>query len=174
MGMILVKCALLDLTVQWVLWVAASILQTEKFYDLAGSGTFIILTYLSYRWNGTSYHRQKIQSALITVWGLRLGLFLFFRVLKEGHDRRFNKVRTSPRQFFIYWTLQAVWIFITLLPTLILNTKGKDWPLGVRDYTGWTIWTLGFATEAIADQQKWNFKSDPDNVLCNQVDTHNT
>ncbi|XP_038642586.1 uncharacterized protein si:ch211-210c8.6 [Scyliorhinus canicula] len=164
MGAILLKCALLDLTIQWCLWGAASILQTEKFYDLAGSGTFIILTHLSYRWNSTSYSRQKIQSALITVWGLRLGLFLFFRVLKEGSDRRFNDVRTNPKQFFVYWTLQGVWIFITLLPTLILNTQEKDRPLCVRDYAAWTIWTLGFATEAIADQQKWNFKSDPDNV----------
>ncbi|XP_043538068.1 uncharacterized protein si:ch211-210c8.6 [Chiloscyllium plagiosum] len=71
MGSILVKCAMIDLTIQWVLWAAASILQTEKFYDLAGSGTFIFLTHLSYRWNGTSYHRQKIQSTLVTVWGLR-------------------------------------------------------------------------------------------------------
>ncbi|XP_060677062.1 uncharacterized protein si:ch211-210c8.6 isoform X2 [Hemiscyllium ocellatum] len=124
MGSILVKCAMIDLTIQWVLWAAASILQTEKFYDLAGSGTFIFLTHLSYRWNGTSYHRQKIQSTLVTVWGLRLGLFLFLRVLKEGRDRRFNEVRTSPKLFFVYWTLQ----------------------------------------ETIADQQKWNFKSHPDNV----------
>ncbi|XP_060677061.1 uncharacterized protein si:ch211-210c8.6 isoform X1 [Hemiscyllium ocellatum] len=164
MGSILVKCAMIDLTIQWVLWAAASILQTEKFYDLAGSGTFIFLTHLSYRWNGTSYHRQKIQSTLVTVWGLRLGLFLFLRVLKEGRDRRFNEVRTSPKLFFVYWTLQGIWIFVTLLPTLILNTRGKDRPLCVRDYTGWIIWVLGFVTETIADQQKWNFKSHPDNV----------
>ncbi|XP_078390801.1 uncharacterized protein LOC144672726 [Cetorhinus maximus] len=164
MGTILLTCAMLSFAIQWLLWAAASILQTEKFYDLAGSGTFIVLTHLSYRWNRTSYHRQKIQSALITVWGLRLGLFLFVRVLAEGHDRRFNEVRSNPRRFFLYWTLQGVWIFITLLPTLILNTQEKDQPLCVRDYTGWTIWTLGFAIEAVADQQKWNFRSDPNNV----------
>ncbi|XP_048474819.1 rac GTPase-activating protein 1-like [Rhincodon typus] len=161
MGSILVKCAMIDLTIQWVLWAAASILQTEKFYDLAGSGTFILLTHLSYRWSGTSYCRQKIQSTLVTVWGLR--------VLKEGRDRRFNEVRTSPKQFFVYWTLQGVWIFVTLLPTLILNTRGKDQPLCVRDYTGWIIWVLGFVIEAIADQQKWNFKNHPDNVRSSRV-----
>ncbi|XP_067881014.1 uncharacterized protein si:ch211-210c8.6 [Heterodontus francisci] len=164
MGTILVKCAVTDFTIQWLLWAVASILQTEKFFDLAGSGTFCILTYLSYRWNGTSYLRQKIQSVLVTVWSLRLGLFLFLRVLKEGRDRRFNKVRNNPKQFFVYWTLQGVWIFITLLPTLILNTQEKDQPLCVLDYTGWIIWILGFATETVADQQKWNFKSDPENV----------
>lgn len=54
---------------------------------------------------------------------------------------------------------------MTLLPTLILNSEQRDEPLGLRDYLGWGIWGLGFATEAIADQQKWLFKGDPDNAV---------
>lgn len=37
----------------------------------------------------------------------RLGTFLFLRVLKDGHDRRFNNVRDSPGTFFVYWTIQG-------------------------------------------------------------------
>lgn len=65
--------------------------------------------------------------------------------------------------------LQAVWIFMTLLPTLMLNTETRNVPLGSRDYIGWTIWGIGFATEAIADQQKWLFKRDPDNAVSKQA-----
>lgn len=36
MGNNLVKSAAVDFGIQWVLWVVASKLQTEKFYDLAG------------------------------------------------------------------------------------------------------------------------------------------
>lgn len=54
---------------------------------------------------------------------------------------------------------------LTLLPILMLNSEQRDEPLGLRDYLGWGIWGLGFATEAIADQQKWFFKSDPDNAV---------
>ncbi len=61
--------------------------------------------------------------------------------------------------------LSALWVFLTLLPTLMLNSEKRDVPLGTRDYIGWTVWGLGFATEAIADQQKWLFKRDPDNVV---------
>lgn len=86
------------------------------------------------------------------------------RILKDGHDRRFNNVRDSPGTFFVYWTIQAVWVFATLLPTLMLNSEKRDVPLGTRDYIGWSIWGLGFATEAIADQQKWFFKRDPENT----------
>lgn len=31
------------------------------------------------------------------------------RILKEGHDRRFNNVRDSPGTFFVYWTIQGTW-----------------------------------------------------------------
>lgn len=58
-----------------------------------------------------------------------------------------------------------MWVFMTLLPTLMLNSEKRNVPLGTRDYIGWTVWGLGFATEAIADQQKWFFKRDPDNAV---------
>lgn len=61
--------------------------------------------------------------------------------------------------------LPALWVFMTLLPTLMLNSEKRDVPLGTRDYIGWTLWGLGFATEALADQQKWLFKRDPNNAV---------
>lgn len=61
--------------------------------------------------------------------------------------------------------LSAVWIFMTLLPTLMLNCERRVVPLGAKDYIGWTIWGLGFTAEAIADRQKWLFKRDPDNAV---------
>lgn len=47
----------------------------------------------------------------------------------------------------------------------MLNSERRDAPLGTRDYVGWAFWAVGFATEAIADQQKWIFKSDPNNAV---------
>ncbi|KAM3933113.1 uncharacterized protein RB166_000998 [Leptodactylus fuscus] len=155
---------LLSLVIQWILWAVAALLHTEKFYDLAGSGTFILLSHLSLQWTGIKYLRQQFQTGLITVWGLRLGTFLFLRILREGHDRRFNKVRDNPGTFFVYWTVQGIWIFVTLLPSLILNLEKRNKPLGLTDYLGWTLWAVGFLIQAIADQQKWSFKSDPDNA----------
>ncbi|KPP78282.1 hypothetical protein Z043_102228 [Scleropages formosus] len=162
MGSVLTRCALTDVAVQWLGWAAAAALRTEKFYDLAG--TFLLLAHLSCQWGGTGYVRQNVQTGLVAAWALRLGAFLFGRILKEGQDRRFSNVRDNPRIFFVYWTMQALWVFVTLLPTLILNSERRDKPLGTRDYVGWGIWGVGFATEAIADQQKWNFKQDTNNI----------
>ncbi|XP_068121210.1 uncharacterized protein [Hyperolius riggenbachi] len=154
----------LSLAVQWLLWGVAALLQTEKFFDLAGSGTFILLINLSLQWSKTKYLRQKIQTGLITVWAVRLGSYLVVRILRDGQDKRFNKVRHDPQAFLVYWTLQGVWVFITLLPSLMLNFEKQNKPLGLQDVLGWSLWLVGFLVETMADQQKWNFKSDPDNA----------
>ncbi|XP_070565241.1 uncharacterized protein [Ptychodera flava] len=164
MGNMLIRSLVYDIGIQWGLFAIAAFFQTEKFYDLAGSGTFIFLALQTLRWGETYFTRQKIQSGMVVVWGLRLGLFLFTRVLREGKDSRFDKVRGKPLIFFIYWTIQALWVWVTLAPTLILNSEKKDKELTTRDYVGWSLWAIGFLMEAISDYQKSSFRSNPDNA----------
>jgi len=57
----------------------------------------------------------------------------------------------------------GLWVFVTLLPTLILNAKQEDKPIGYRDYVGWGLWLAGILIESIADFQKYNFRQDPSN-----------
>ena len=57
----------------------------------------------------------------------------------------------------------ALWIFVTLLPTLILNSKNEDTPLCTKDYAGWGVWVAGMLLECVADFQKYAFRSNPAN-----------
>ena len=118
---------------------------------------------------------------MIFAWACRLGTFLFIRVLKDGHDKRFDKVRDDPARFFVFWSIQAsdnyyekcifykilflqgVWVWVTLLPTLLLNTERRDPVLGNRDYIGYSLWLVGFLFEVVADMQKSIFRANPDN-----------
>ncbi|XP_072022755.1 uncharacterized protein [Amphiura filiformis] len=161
---LLLRSGLWDVGIQWAGFAVAAALKTEKFYDLAGSGTFLFLAIQTLRWGNTFYFRQKVQTGMVATWAVRLGLFLFTRVLHAGGDSRFDKVKGNPKTFFIYWTIQALWVWLTLLPTMILNSEKRDKPLGLRDYAGWGLWTAGFLLEAVADYQKTVFKADPDNA----------
>ncbi|XP_050418957.1 uncharacterized protein LOC126832280 [Patella vulgata] len=164
MGNILVKSAALDFGIQWGCWAVAALLKTEKFYDMAGSATFALLAYQSLSSGGQFFLRQKINTGLVLTWALRLGSYLVTRIMKDGEDKRFNNVRDKPSIFWIYWTIQGVWIFITLLPTLIVNSKQRDRDLTTNDYIGWAIWALGFFFEAVGDYQKSVFRANPDNA----------
>ena len=119
--------------------------------------------------------RQKTNAALVMLWAFRLGSFLFARINRDGgRDRRFDKVRGKPRVFFVYWTLQALWIFLTALPvwTLLAVDGGgasedadaaSSQALNVRDACGWALWALGMAVQYTADEQKNAFRADPAN-----------
>merc|ERR1712209_7096 len=123
-----VKVFAIDMGIQWGAWGVASFFQTEKFYDITGSATFIALSYLSQKWsNGTT--RRIVQSNMVTAWACRLGMYLFVRILKDGKDKRFDNVRNNPARFFSFWTIQGVWVFVTLLPTLMLTNEETDRPL---------------------------------------------
>eukprot|EP00090_Calanus_glacialis_P025718 TRINITY_DN4033_c0_g1_i1.p1 TRINITY_DN4033_c0_g1~~TRINITY_DN4033_c0_g1_i1.p1 ORF type:complete len:264 (+),score=68.22 TRINITY_DN4033_c0_g1_i1:34-825(+) len=148
--------------INWVGWAASAVLHTEKFYDLTGSLTFILLSHLSHNRSAMNT-RQNLQGWFVFAWACRLGTFLFMRILKDGSDKRFDKARDSPSMLFKFWTIQGLWVFITLLPTLLQNNERRAVPIGRRDYIGWTIWGVGFLIEVVADLQKSIFKANPVN-----------
>eukprot|EP00051_Salpingoeca_urceolata_P005642 m.75319 g.75319 ORF g.75319 m.75319 type:complete len:254 (+) comp14476_c1_seq2:412-1173(+) len=161
MGSSLTTPAVLDFGIQAVVGVVAIAMQTEKFYDLTGSGTFVALAIKGFL-DSTRAQAHSIQASMVVLWGIRLGSFLFKRVLKSGTDRRFNKARTNPPLFAFYWLLQGVWVFASLYPTLILLGKRAPVVNNVA-YAGWALWVIGFLFEAVADKQKTNFRAKPEN-----------
>ena len=89
-GIELVKNAvLLAFIIQWVLFIPAYLLQTEKFFDISGSVTYIsIVSYCFFNF----YDQENLNignvilSIIIIIWALRLGSFLFIRIKKAGED----------------------------------------------------------------------------------------
>ncbi|CAL4065440.1 unnamed protein product [Meganyctiphanes norvegica] len=157
------RLAVVDFSIQWVLGGIAVLKQTERYYDLAGSSTFLLLAYLNFQWNTDDHPRQVIQTGCICLWAFRLGSFLFTRVLKAGEDKRFTKIRVDPRRFFVAWNIQGVWVILTLLPSILGVSSTQQPPLVLRDYIGWSMWTVGFVTEVLADYQKTKWRNDPAN-----------
>jgi len=146
--------------VNWVGCALAVLFKTEKFYDLTGSITFILVSHLSYN-SSIMSRRQTVQGWMVLAWACRLGTFLFLRIMKDGEDKRFKKAKEDSSVMFKFWTIQGIWVFVTLLPTLLLNSERRNPPIGTRDYIGWGIWGLGFLFEVVADAQKTIFRNNP-------------
>ncbi len=149
--------------IQWLAFIPAFIFKTEKFYDLTGSITYISITLFSVLASPAADARSYLLMALVLIWAVRLGTFLFLRVLKSGRDDRFDAIKVSFPRFFTTWTLQGLWVSLTLSAALaaITTTVRKD--LGVFALVGGLIWILGFGIEVLADAQKNRFRSDPAN-----------
>ncbi|KAB7500191.1 hypothetical protein Anas_10814 [Armadillidium nasatum] len=130
-----VKLLFIDFGIQCIGFVLTSVLRTEKFYDLFGSVTFLILAFLNYKWHGLASPAKGIQTSCIYIWAFRLGLFLFTRILKTGKDRRFDKIKESNLHLFIVWSLQGVWVIVTSIAksysSTIYQTK-RNWMAGIH------------------------------------------
>jgi len=154
--------------VQVAAWAIAAPLQTERFYDLTGSCTFLYLVSKSLMLNKDNLlTRNYVNSSMVYVWAMRLGSFLVQRIMHDGSDRRFDKVKTRPGKFLVYWLMQGLWCVLTALPVYLINTK-SDAPAGAehsttQDFLGWGLWLSGFVLQVTADRQKSAFRSKPGN-----------
>ncbi len=147
-------CALLAFVIQWIAFVPAYLKQTERFYDLTGSLTYIGVTLFALLTAGPIGVRSAVLGLLVFVWAARLGSFLFRRIQAEGSDSRFDSIKPSAPRFFVAWTLQGLWVFLTLCAALAAVTTLEPAPLERTDLLGLTIWVLGFSMEVVADRQK--------------------
>ncbi|PNH10850.1 hypothetical protein TSOC_002329 [Tetrabaena socialis] len=154
---------LVDLAINWVGWAAAAALKTEVFYDLLGSVSFLVLTAGSLATGGAFGVRKFVVSGMVGLWTLRLGSYLVTRIAKTGKDARFDEVKEKPGVFFVYWTMQAVWVFVSLLPVLLANGARAPVAMTALDAIGIAVFALGLGLEAVADQQKAAFKARPEN-----------
>ncbi len=92
-----------------------------------------------------------------------MSAYLFVRILKTGKDKRFDGVREDLKRFGSFWLLQAVSIFVILLPTTYILISKDMMSLNWISTIGLIISTLGILIEGIADWQKYIFKSNASN-----------
>ena len=154
--------ALLAFAVQWLVFVPSFLRQTEHYYDLAGALTYASVILLAAGLSSPDA-RGWMVTALVVTWCARLGTFLFRRVKRSGKDGRFDDLKPHWARFLMAWTLQGLWVFVTLLAALIAVTSPAAAGWDVWATLGLAIWAGGFAVEAVADYQKNAFKADPAN-----------
>ena len=148
--------------IQWVLFIPAYIFKTEKFYDLAGSSTYIFaVSYILY--DSSQNLTNLILGTAIIVWAVRLGSFLFFRIKKAGEDKRFKEIKQSPTRFLLAWSLQGMWVSMCSLCALTALSTENGVMLNGYLYLGFGLFLTGFLIEIIADKQKSKFRSNLDN-----------
>ena len=156
-------CAIVAFAIQWLAFIPAYLFRTEKFFDLTGSLTYITIVGLAIVAAGGWEPRSLILAALVLAWAVRLGSFLFARVLQSGGDSRFDAMKRHDASFLLTWTLQGLWVFLTTSAALAAITSKEPATMDWTAFAGIAVWGVGFAIEVTADAQKQRFRSDPAN-----------
>ena len=74
--------AALILLIQWAAFLPAYHYQTEVFYDLVGSLTYITAAVTSRNLSPAREPRQLVGTLLVLTWAFRLGFYLFTRCVR--------------------------------------------------------------------------------------------
>jgi steroid 5-alpha reductase family enzyme len=149
--------------INWVAFIPAYLLQSEKFYDLTGGITYISVTILAIVLTPVVDGRSILLVTLVIIWSARLSSFLFRRIIKEGKDSRFDDIKPSFMRFFNVWSIQALWVVFTMAAALAAITTTTRVELGLFALIGLVVWVFGFGFEVTADTQKSHFRADPKN-----------
>ncbi len=156
-------CAALSFAINWIVFVPSFLHQTEHYFDLTGSLTYITLVVTALVLGGATDARALLLAALVVVWAARLGSFLFARIRRDGRDGRFDALKPSLPRFLLTWTLQGLWVLLTMAAALAAMTTLQPRPLDLFAAAGLAVWAIGFGIEVVADRQKREFRRQPGN-----------
>ena len=164
---LVVEAVLIAFIIQWAAFIPAYAFQTEKFYDLTGTLTYLTVTWYTLYMSSekfTNLNGASIAIVLfISLWAIRLGSFLFSRIHKDGEDKRFRAIKPSATQFFMTWTLQGLWVSLCSMCALTAISSESGVVVNAFYYLGVGLFIYGFYTEVKADNEKSKFRSVPEN-----------
>lgn len=149
--------------IQWLAFIPAYVYQTEKFFDITGSVTYVGLTLAAFFLSPNPDARAMLLTALVVVWALRLGTFLFTRIQKAGKDDRFDEIKPRFFRFLNVWTIQALWVTFTAAAAWVAIASEVRKEMDCYAIIGALLWLFGFIMEVAADSQKSKFNADPAN-----------
>jgi steroid 5-alpha reductase family enzyme len=156
-------CAAISFSLNAVVFLHAYRFRTERFFDLTGSITYLVLLASALLLTNSVSARDLILAGMIACWAIRLGSFLFSRVTRDGADGRFDRVKFQPLQFLMWWILQGLWVLLTAACALAAISSSASPPLGAFAAIGCGLWLLGMVIEIVSDEQKKDFRKRPEN-----------
>ncbi|HET6352361.1 MAG TPA: DUF1295 domain-containing protein [Coriobacteriia bacterium] len=158
-------CIGLAFLINWLAFIPAWVMRTERFFDLTGAATYVTTISLALWLCQPVDVRGMLLWVLVVIWATRLGTYLFLRIRRAGKDERFDELKQSFWGYFNVWTVQGLWVSLTLAAALGAITSTHQGTAAIDPYmiAGVAVWAFGFAMEATADLQKSRFLKNPDN-----------
>ena len=158
------------LALMTLLWLLSLRLKNSSIVDIFWGSGFVIAAWLYFALTPDgALPRKLLISGLVTIWGLRLSIYILIRNWGKPEDFRYQKWRKESgeswwwRSYYRVFLLQGGLLWIISAPLLAAQSSALPNQLTALDYAGVLVWLVGFYFEAAGDMQLARFKSRPEN-----------
>ena len=157
------------------LWLLSLRLRDASIVDRFWGAGFVLIAAGLLSQVQTPFPHAVILTGMVSLWGMRLSLYIHWRNRGHPEDYRYAAMRREHGSrfwwysFFSVFALQGVLMLIVSVPVIMAVTSLQapvwSWLLPV----GFLCWLVGFVFEAGGDWQLTRFKANPANkgqLLC--------
>ncbi|GJM37886.1 MAG: hypothetical protein DHS20C19_12530 [Acidimicrobiales bacterium] len=166
---VIVGSALAIVVAMVATWVVSLILRNASIVDIVWGLGFVVVAWTARVIGDGNDGRSDLLTAMVTIWGLRLALYLLWRNWGEGEDYRYQSMRRRQGDAFPVKSLVTVFgfqglvMFVVSLPLQLAATPATP-DIGVLAIIGVVLWGIGLFFETVGDAQLARFKADSANA----------
>lgn len=159
---------LISFIIMLFLWVAYRTQRSAGIVDIGWCLCFVLTAWACFLIGDGAFLKRLVMTAMVTIWGGRLGWHLYRRYLKSSEDPRYAKMRTawggdpSDKLFLMMFLFQAILVVLISTPIITVAAfANSEW--SYLEPAAMIVWFIGVAGESFADRQLSDFKADPAN-----------
>jgi len=164
------QALLLVIGMMVVVWIISVIKKNAGIVDIFWGLGFVLVSIFYFINTPGASPRKVITLVLVTLWGIRLAIYITWRNWGKEEDFRYREFRKKygPHRywwfsFFQVFLLQGLLLWLISAPLLGAQYYSRDSGLGILEGLGIFFWLIGFLFEAGGDWQMARFKSNPEN-----------
>ena len=168
-GLMLLINLVVVFTMMFLLWLVSLVRRDVSIIDPVWGLGFIVVAWATCIQSWPVSSRMILVTVLVTIWGLRLSGYLFWRSIGEPEDARYAAMRKHHGDRF-WWVslitvfgLQAFLLWLIAFPIQFVGFNADGASLGWLDVVGVMLWLVGFFFESVGDWQLARFRGDPNN-----------
>ncbi len=154
----------------FLLWLLSLVLKNASIVDIFWGMGFVIVSWIAFLLTPAGFEGRKVLiNILVTIWGLRLSLYILRRNWGKPEDFRYQVWRKEAgaawwwRSFFKVFPLQGILLWIIAIPLLAVQHSVQPEKFTWLDVLAIPVWLFGFFFEAVGDWQLSRFRTNPAN-----------
>lgn len=152
------------------LWLISLRTKDASIVDRFWGAGFVMICWILYFYSASDLSETSfILLSIVTIWGIRLSLYIHMRNRGHGEDYRYADMRKHHGERFWWYSLFSVFLLqgalmlLVSAPLIFLMSQSQVQNLTIFGLIGLIFWIFGFIFEAGGDWQLSTFKRTPAN-----------